>query len=136
MNATQVFPPAKSKQKEVGVKLDFGNVGATLAWFEIIRPSSITDPVTNIFSIDGEQRNRGIELETFGAIRPGLRILGGVAYIAGKLTKTDGGVNDRKRAVGVPEFTVNLGAEWETPWLLHENHVLAGTLAVNLLPVI
>nr|WP_242548585.1 TonB-dependent siderophore receptor [Pseudomonas putida] len=58
-NSGEVFAPYKSKQKEVGLKLDLGSFTHTLALYQIERPGSYTDPVSNVFSFGGEQRNRG-----------------------------------------------------------------------------
>ena len=63
---------------------------------------------------DGEQRNRGVEINTFGELTPEIRLLGGVAFIDGRLTKTQGGINNGKKAPGVAEVNLNVGAEWDT----------------------
>lgn len=60
-NAGEVFAPYKTKQKEVGIKFDLGEFAHTISLYEIKRPRSYTDPVTNVFSFGGEQRNRGVE---------------------------------------------------------------------------
>jgi iron complex outermembrane receptor protein len=117
VNAGQVFPPFKSKQYETGVKVDFGRLMATLSLFQIKQPSGITDPATQIYSIDGEQRNRGLEINTSGEVADGVRLLGGVMFIDGELTKTQGGTNDGKTAPGVPHTQVNFGTEWDTPFM-------------------
>jgi iron complex outermembrane receptor protein len=106
-NAGEVFAPYKTKQKEVGVKLDLGEFAHTFSLFEITRPSSYTDPVTNIFSFGGEQRNRGIEWGFWGSPLRGVRMMGGIAYTAPKLTQTAGGVNQGKVATGVPKLQGN-----------------------------
>lgn len=48
-NAGEVFAPYKTKQKEVGIKFDLGAFAHTLSVYEIKRPGSYTDPVTNVF---------------------------------------------------------------------------------------
>lgn len=114
-NAGEVFAPYKSKQKEMGLKLDLGDFAHTVSVFEITRPSSYTDPVTNVYSFGGEQRNRGMEWSFFGNAMHGLRLMGGVAYTAPKLTQTAGGVNQGKLATGTPKWQGKLGAEWDVP---------------------
>ncbi|PEQ15008.1 TonB-dependent siderophore receptor, partial [Piscirickettsia salmonis] len=86
-NAGELFAPYKTKQKEAGIKVDFGDFTHTLSVFEITRPSSYTNPVTNVFSFGGEQRNRGVEWGFFGEPLRGVRLMGGVAYIDPKVTK-------------------------------------------------
>ncbi|MEK6346298.1 MAG: TonB-dependent receptor [Burkholderia sp.] len=114
-NPDQVFAPYKSKQIELGSKLDLGRFGATLALFQIDVPSGIVDPVTKLYGMTGLQRNRGAELSGFGRLAPGLRVLGGVSWLDAILRQTQGGANDGNRAVGAPAFQANLGAEWDVP---------------------
>jgi iron complex outermembrane receptor protein len=119
INVGEVFPPYRTKQMEAGVKVDFGRVTAIVAAFEITRPSLITAGIAPNArqSVDGEQRNRGIEINTFGELTPGFRVLGGVAFIDGRLTKTTNGTNDGKKAQGVADVNLNIGAEWDTPFI-------------------
>lgn len=116
-NAGDVFAPYKSKQKELGMKVDLGDFSHTLSLYEIKRPSSYTDPDTNVFSFGGEQRNRGIEWAFFGSPLDNVRLMGGVAHVDPKLTKTAGGVNQGKTATGLPKLQGKLGMEWDTPIL-------------------
>lgn len=116
VNEGEVFPPSVTRQYEVGAKVDTGRFGATLALYQITRPSGLTDVVTNTFAVDGEQRNRGIDFNVFGEVARGVRVLGGAAYIDAKLTKTEGGVNEDNTAPGVPEWRFVLGGEWDTPF--------------------
>lgn len=116
LNAGQVFPASVSKQMEVGAKYDFGSVGVSVAAFEITQPNGFTNPATNIFSVDGEQRNRGLEFNTFGEVAPGMRLLGGVALIDGVQTKTAGSQFNGKTAVGVPDIQFNLYGEYDLPF--------------------
>lgn len=116
-NFGQVFPPVRTSQVETGVKADFGTVGATLAWFEINQPQAFQDPITRIFSLAGQQQNRGVDFNIFGTPIKGLRVLGGITLIDGVLTRTEGGLNDGNVAPGVPRVTVKMGAEVDVPWL-------------------
>ncbi|MGM3367045.1 TonB-dependent receptor domain-containing protein, partial [Escherichia coli] len=43
-NAGDVFAPFRTKQKELGLKLDQGSFAHTFSVYEIKRPSSYTDP--------------------------------------------------------------------------------------------
>lgn len=116
-NVGEVFAPIKSKQMEAGVKVDFGRMGTTLSVFQIKQPSGITNPATLHYDVNGEQRNRGVELNTFGEIYPSVRVLGGVAFMDARMTRTAGGTPDGKRPIGVPTFQANFGAEWDTPFV-------------------
>ncbi|GAA4326214.1 TonB-dependent receptor [Pigmentiphaga soli] len=112
-----MFAPIRSKQYEVGAKHDFGRFAATLAAFQISQPSGATDPATQLFGVDGEQRNRGIELNVFGEPLHGVRLLGGAALMDGVLTKTAGGTYDGNKAIGVPATQLNLAGEWDAAFL-------------------
>lgn len=116
-NAGEIFAPYTSEQFEIGTKLDFGTIGGSLALFQISKPSGLTDPATNRFSVDGEQRHRGVELTLFGEPVPGTRLIGGVAYTRAELVDTAGGANDGKDAVGVPDLQANMGVEYDLPFL-------------------
>ncbi|GAA5100456.1 TonB-dependent receptor [Wohlfahrtiimonas larvae] len=116
-NAGEVFAPYKTKQKEMGIKFDFGDFSQTISLYEIKRPSSYTDPTSNIFSFGGEQRNRGVEWSFFGSPLEGVRLMGGVAYSDPKITKTANSANKGKLATGLPKWQGKLGAEWDIPQL-------------------
>lgn len=116
-NPNQQLAPYVAKQHELGVKWNAGSYGITAAYFDIRQPSAYTNPATLVYGADGEQRNKGVELETFGEPVKGLRLLGGVAFIDAKQTKTAGGTFDGKQALGVAKWNTNLGAEWDVPGL-------------------
>lgn len=114
-NAGEVFAPYKTKQKEVGIKFDLGEFAHTVSLYEIKRPSSYTDPVTNVFSFGGEQRNRGVEWGFFGSPMNGVRLMGGIAYSDAEVTKTAVAANEGKQATGLPKWQAKLGTEWDVP---------------------
>lgn len=116
-NAGEVFPPYKSRQMETGVKVDWGRITTSVAAFQIKRPSAVTDPTTNLYSFDGEQRNRGVELSAYGEVVRGLRLMASATFYDAKLQRTAGGVNDGKDANGVPDHTFNFGVDWDMPWV-------------------
>lgn len=74
--------PQQSTQYEVGAKLEFGDLAATLAYFDITRTNiPTTDPDNQEFSIlTGEARSRGVELDLTGEILPGWNITASYAY--------------------------------------------------------
>ncbi len=116
-NAGEVFAPYKTKQKEVGIKLDWGSFAQTLSLYEINRPSSYTDPTTNIFSFSGKQQNRGVEWSFFGSPVENVRLMGGIAYSDPKITKAENSKNQGKLATGLPKWQGKLGIEWDVPQL-------------------
>ncbi|MEW5559442.1 TonB-dependent siderophore receptor [Enterobacter asburiae] len=101
-----------SKQNEVGVKMDYERVGGSLALFEIKKPSALLNG-DNKYVLDGEQRNRGIELNVFGEPVLGLRLNGSTTWLDPEMTKTAGGTNDGNDAIGVSRFYAVLGGEYD-----------------------
>ncbi|MFP2421478.1 TonB-dependent receptor [Pseudescherichia vulneris] len=101
-----------SKQNEVGVKMDYQRVGGSLALFEIKKPSALLNS-SNVYVLDGEQRNRGIELNVFGEPMLGLRLNGSTTWLDPEMTKTAGGANDGNDAIGVSRFYMVLGGEYD-----------------------
>ena len=113
-NQGEIFAPFRSKQLEVGAKYDMGRFSTTLSVFRIERPMYYTDS-QNFLRDDGEQRNQGVELNLFGEPLDGVRVLGGAMLLDATQTRTNGGINDGKRAVGAPIVNANLGVEWDLP---------------------
>lgn len=134
-NAGEVFAPYKTKQKEVGVKFDLGEFAHTVSVYEIERPSSYTDPVSNVFSFGGEQRNRGVEWGFFGSPLNGVRLMGGIAYSDAEVTKATIAANEGRQATGLPKWQAKLGAEWDVPalqgWTLTANATAASRQYLN-----
>lgn len=116
-NQNQVLSPYISKQVETGVKVDWGRVITTASLFEITQPSAAVNTATNTYTQDGQQRNRGLELNATGEVTESIRILGGVTFLNGQLVRTAGGTNDGHTAPGVPDIQLNIGGEWDTPFL-------------------
>lgn len=114
-NVGQLFDPVQSKQKEIGIKYDGGNLGGSLALFTTDQPSAYINPLTNVYGIYGKQRNRGAELSVYGAPVRGLRLLGGLTLLDATQVDTVGGATDGKLAIGVPRSQFNAGLEWDVP---------------------
>ena len=126
-NANQIFPAALATQREIGAKFDLNGFGAQVALFQIEQQAGATDPVSTVFGLIGQQRNRGAEFQVFGQITPSVRLLGGVSLIDGRLTQTPGGVNDGRKAPGVPDVQVTLAPEvdlWFAPGLTATGRVI------------
>ncbi|WP_273029372.1 TonB-dependent receptor [Massilia timonae] len=112
-NVGEVFAPYKSKQYEAGVKLEQGKLLSGISVFQIDRPNAVTDPVTTIYSMDGNQRNRGLELSVMGEIVRNLRLMASATFYDAELQKTAGGVNEGNDANGVPKRALSAGLDWD-----------------------
>lgn len=127
INAGQVLPPYIATQWEAGVKVDFGRIATTFAAFQIEK--QFGQLVDNVFTVGGQQRNRGLELSAFGEIVPTVRLMAGMTLLDATVTQTTtpGGVGSRP--IGVPGFTANMTIEWDTPIL--SGLTLNGTVAYS-----
>ncbi|MDS7594628.1 TonB-dependent siderophore receptor [Agrobacterium tumefaciens] len=128
-NRNEVFPPFVHDQKEVGAKYDLGSFAITAALFEIRQKSAYTDPVTQIYSVDGLQINRGVELSMFGEPMDGLRLLGGVTFMNAELDRTLSGTFNGNRVPGVPKTTISVYGEYDLPWV--EGLTMTGRVLYN-----
>lgn len=119
-NAGTVFPPYTSVQYETGIKVDWGTVTTTVALFQIAQPQtmSIASATGGLptLTLDGEQRNRGIEFTAYGELYKGARLLGGFTFMDARQTKTDNG-RDGWRASITPKLRAVMGGEWDTPFV-------------------
>ncbi|ARU06209.1 TonB-dependent siderophore receptor [Comamonas serinivorans] len=106
-NEGETFKPTRTKQLEVGVKLQQGALTHTLSAFQIKRATLID--VNNTLTEGGMQRLRGLEWNVFGQVLPQLSLLGGVAHNRAKQLNT--GLD----SFAVPDWTANLGLQWSTP---------------------
>jgi iron complex outermembrane receptor protein len=116
-NAGEMFTPYKSRQYEAGFKYDQGDWGGSIAAFQITKPSAYLNAASNVYSVDGEQRNRGLEFSVFGQLAPGLTTLSGLTLLDARLTRTAGGAYDDNRAPGVSKVNFNAGLDWQLPQL-------------------
>ncbi|MCJ2020807.1 TonB-dependent siderophore receptor [Methylobacterium sp. E-065] len=126
VNASTAFSAAVSRQTEAGAKYDFGSVGVGFAAFEIEQPFGFLDARTLVFSVDGRQRNRGVELTLFGEPTPGIRLLGGVSLLDGVQVRSQDPRNVGRVAVGVPDVQLNLYGEYDLPQHLIPGLALTG----------
>lgn len=125
-NPGVAFPPFRSKQYEVGAKYAVKGLTATLALYQTQQPNgySKNTPTTanslaTTYVIEGEQRNRGIELSLNGEPTDYLRFIGGLTLTDARLTKTLNGAMDGNKAIGVPAVQANLGAEFVPSFFRH-----------------
>jgi iron complex outermembrane receptor protein len=115
VNAGEAFEPAQTEQFEIGLKYESDSLGFTAAAFELSKPFNIIE--NQVFSVGGEQRHRGIELSTFGELRPNVRVIGGLTWLDPEMSRTEGGVNEGNDPVGVPDLQANVNVEWDLPAL-------------------
>ncbi|MBE7367115.1 TonB-dependent receptor [Ramlibacter pallidus] len=112
VNAGESLPPYVSKQKEVGVKVQRGTLGGSLALFSTTRPRAYVN-AASVFTAGGEDRHDGLEFNVFGEAVRGVKLLGGATWLSAKQRDTGSAATDGRRVIGVPRFQASVGAEWE-----------------------
>ena len=110
-NSGQIMAPMVSKQKEVGVKADLAGVLWTAALFDISRAYELTNS-DGLYTQDGRQRHRGVELTATGRITDNLTILGGLTWLD---PRVEGGEFDGTRPMNVAGVLAKIYAEYEVP---------------------
>ena len=113
-NGGQAFPPYVSKQKEIGVKYEYGTLGASLALFTTEKPRGLVN-ADGYYTVSGNDRHRGVELNFQGKATENLRVLGGVTWLDARQKKTGSDLTDGKRTIGVPARQANFNVEWDVP---------------------
>ncbi|VVE82863.1 TonB-dependent receptor [Pandoraea sputorum] len=116
VNYGQSLPPYRSKQIEFGAKYDTARFGASIAFYQIEKPSAYTN-ASNVYVADGLERHRGVEASVYGSPVKNVRVIAGVSYINGTLLNQSSAATNGNRPVGVPTFQYNLGAEYDIPWV-------------------
>ncbi|MEM6502260.1 MAG: TonB-dependent siderophore receptor [Cyanobacteria bacterium P01_C01_bin.89] len=110
----EIFEPERSSGYEVGVKAEYGDFLATLAYFDITKRNVLTpDPNNPMFSITtGEQRSQGVELDIVGEILQGWNIIANYAYIDARITE-DNTVEEGNRLFNAPRHSAALWTTYE-----------------------
>ncbi|MYM58162.1 TonB-dependent siderophore receptor [Vibrio sp. OCN044] len=112
-NYGESFAPQKTKQTEVGLKLDLNTFAHTLSIFETKEPGEYEKD--NTLSYDAEQRNRGVEWGFYGTLWEDYSLAGGIAYTDAELTKSADDNTQGKQAPKVPKVQAKLSLEWNLP---------------------
>jgi iron complex outermembrane receptor protein len=111
-NAGELLDPAKSRQREFGIKKQlFNNFLLQLAYFDIERAAAFADPTTNIFQVNGDARYRGLEFAATGEVTSNLSVAASAVIMNAELNtpaaSTDGNVPEN-----TPEKTASLFGEY------------------------
>lgn len=115
-NRGEILPPAKTKQNEIGIKWSKNNNVYVINAFDIRQSNAIEvlnkDGKTMRYVLDGQQRNRGVELSAVGKINSKLEMVFGASYIDAKQTKTKSGKDDGRRVNALPNWSSTLALEY------------------------
>lgn len=115
INANEVLGPLRSKQVEIGAKVDLGQFAVTAAVFEIRKGLQYLE--ANRYVQDGRQTHRGVEFGVFGEPLRGVRVLSSLQLLDPKVDRTANGQYDGLRPVGVPKLQAKAYVEWDQSYL-------------------
>ena len=120
-SSSSYLPPEHGKQWEAGAKTSLlgGRITGTLAVFQLNRSNVATDDAghPNFYLLTGEQRSRGIELETALHPLPGWNVIASYSYINAE-TLHDEVVSYTTIAAGTP--TLNAPKHLFNLWSTYE----------------
>lgn len=124
LNAGQVPGIGRTRQNEVGLKVQREIFGGNLAVFDMRKMVGRLDS-DQYYRLTGEQRNQGIEVNVFGEPILGWRVNAGSTWLRPVMHNTSDG-SSGKDAVGVAHNQWVLGSEWDLPGL--QGVTVSGTL--------
>ena len=113
-NLGEQLAPYVSKQKEIGLKYDAGQIGFGVAAFTTKKPRSIINEA-GYFTNSGKDQHRGLELSTYGQISPDLRVIAGLTFLDAQQKETGQASTDGKQVIGVAKRQASLSADWRVP---------------------
>lgn len=108
-----VIPPERGRLFEVGVKVDFAKVNATLAGFRIDRDDvAVFDVLTGGFLAAGEQQSQGLEFDLRGEFVPGWNTNLAYAYVDAQISE-DSFLEAGTRLQDIPRHSFNVWSVYE-----------------------
>lgn len=111
VNANELLAPFKGKQYELGIKTEpQTGLSINAALFQIEQQISFLNDA-NVFTADGQQRNRGIEVTIAGRITPQLTLFGGATYIDPRVSNSRTILTGR--AIGTAKERASLFLSWD-----------------------
>jgi iron complex outermembrane receptor protein len=111
LNAGDSLAPYRSRQWELGYKIDLSRINFTAAIFRIQRPYAFVG-ADNVFAEQGRQVNRGIELGANGDIGRAVTIFAGVSLLDPKLFDTGSASTSGKQILGLSRVVYNVLSEY------------------------
>ena len=115
-NANVTLAPYRSEQYEVGAKVSLNKIDLTTALFRIDRPYAYVGG-DNVFKVQADQVNYGMEMMASGKITDRVTVFGGVTLLDPLLTDTGNVATNNNYVIGVPKVQANLYAEYEMPFI-------------------
>ena len=122
VNAGESLAPYRSKEYELGYKIDFEKIYFTAALFDMDRPFANTFPVGGnpnlvTYEIIGDQVNKGLELSAVGQVVNGLTVYGGLTLLQSKMENTPSALTNGRPYVGTAKVKGNVLVEYHIPMI-------------------
>ncbi|PWB34428.1 TonB-dependent siderophore receptor [Pseudomonas sp. SDI] len=109
--------PEKSRSLELGTKWDVFNdkLALTAAIFRTEKTNArVTDPISGLVTLNGDQQVTGVELEATGDITDAWAVRAGYTYLDAKVLKAGGdGANDGNRSKFIAPNTFSLWTSYD-----------------------
>lgn len=84
--------------------------------FQLSQPNGVLG-ADNIYRLNGTTHVRGLELNSYGEVVPGLRLMASATFYDASLIGTTGRTKDGNHPAAIPDCTFNVGADWDLPWV-------------------
>jgi catecholate siderophore receptor len=108
--------PEKNQTFELGGKLEFFNGALNLqgALFRTDKTNArVTDPITDILVLEGEQRVQGVEFGIAGRILPNLNVFAGYTFLDSEFLKSPDDAVEGNELQNVPKHSATLWATYD-----------------------
>jgi iron complex outermembrane receptor protein len=113
-NAGESLAPYRSKEWELGYKVDLSRISLGAALYRIKRPYAYVG-TDNVFAEQGEQINRGLELTANGAMTHDLNVFAGVSLLDPRLFDTGSAATSDKQILGLSRVVFNALFDYNVP---------------------
>ncbi|NRF86388.1 TonB-dependent siderophore receptor [Burkholderia gladioli] len=113
-NAGESLAPYRSREWELGYKLEIDTMNLGLALYRIQRPYAYVG-ANNVFANGGEQVNRGLELSANGAVSRDLHVYAGLSLLDPRLFDTGSAATSDKQILGLSKLVFNALFDYSVP---------------------
>jgi TonB-dependent siderophore receptor len=117
-NANVVLAPTISKQKEIGLRDSyFKGLSLSVSYFDITRANAVTDPVTNIFSNNGDNEYKGVEAVLAYTFLRDWTLNAAVLWLDAVQIAPNQPLINGKVPENTPKWNGNVALTYRVPWV-------------------
>lgn len=113
-NAGSSLAPYRSRQWELGYKVDIDRMTLGAALYRIERPYAYVGD-DNVFAERGRQVNRGLELTATGAVTRDLNVFAGISLMDPRVFDTGSAATSDKQILGLSHVVLNALVDYAVP---------------------